>query len=178
MISTVVPTAAPTAMPTPMAFSPPSSIPNDQDDIKAMIESLPAFEVPKTPSPDSGTPQLGKESGSEYFDRPVMSASSSNPGTPGTETPMQLKTVADIALEAQVSQTKWQHEEHRRVWEWYLRKNKDDFVVEKYQCITLWEGKVERRRHASRNNSSTSLSTETTTALWESLSKNPSTIPS
>ncbi|KAH9081792.1 hypothetical protein EDB83DRAFT_2503024 [Lactarius deliciosus] len=32
-----------------------------------------------------------------------------------------------------------QHQEQQRIWEWYLRKNADDFIVEKYQCISLRE---------------------------------------
>ncbi|OBZ68491.1 1-phosphatidylinositol 3-phosphate 5-kinase FAB1, partial [Grifola frondosa] len=52
---------------------------------------------------------------------------------------VRLKTTEDIALESRLSYVKWQHAEQRRIWEWYLRKNKDDFDVEKYQCISLWE---------------------------------------
>jgi 1-phosphatidylinositol-3-phosphate 5-kinase len=50
-----------------------------------------------------------------------------------------LKTAEDIGFESRITQLKGQHEEQRKIWEWYLRKNKDDFVVEKYQCIALWE---------------------------------------
>ena len=139
-VSTVVPTAMSTAMPTPLATSPLGSVPRNHDDIKAMIESLPAPDIPKTPSPETGMPQ-GKGEDKDYFER-VVAAMSSTPSTPGLEEPLQLKTIADISLESQVGYTKWQHEEQRRLWEWYLRKNKDDFVVEKYQCITLWEGRV------------------------------------
>ncbi|KAI0785293.1 hypothetical protein BC629DRAFT_1582350 [Irpex lacteus] len=42
-------------------------------------------------------------------------------------------------LESRLSYVKWQHNEQRRIWEWYLRKNSDDFDVEKYQCISLLE---------------------------------------
>jgi 1-phosphatidylinositol-3-phosphate 5-kinase len=51
----------------------------------------------------------------------------------------EMKNASHIALESSFSLLKWKHEEQRRIWEWYLRKNKDDFVVEKYQCISLWE---------------------------------------
>ncbi|KAK2461486.1 hypothetical protein APHAL10511_005949 [Amanita phalloides] len=50
-----------------------------------------------------------------------------------------LRTAEDIHLESTLSFIKWQHEEQRRVWDWYLRKNRDDFVVETYQRISLWE---------------------------------------
>jgi 1-phosphatidylinositol-3-phosphate 5-kinase len=50
-----------------------------------------------------------------------------------------LKTAADTASESKYNMAKWKHEEQQRIWEWYLRKNNDDFVVEKYQCISLLE---------------------------------------
>ena len=56
-----------------------------------------------------------------------------------TEEPDRPKTEADIYHQSSYSLLKWQHEEHRRIWEWYLRKNQDDLVVEKYQCIYLRE---------------------------------------
>jgi 1-phosphatidylinositol-3-phosphate 5-kinase len=57
-----------------------------------------------------------------------------------TEEPEDPKTEADIFHQSRYSLLKWQHEEHRRIWEWYLRKNHDDFFdVEKYQCIHLRE---------------------------------------
>ena len=57
-----------------------------------------------------------------------------------TEEPERPKTEADIFHQSCYSLLKWQHEEHRRIWEWYLRKNQDDFFdVEKYQCIHLRE---------------------------------------
>lgn len=31
------------------------------------------------------------------------------------------KTATDITLESRLSSLKWQHEEQRRTWEWYLR---------------------------------------------------------
>lgn len=140
-ISTAVPTAASTAMPTPLATSPMGGIPHDVNDVKAMIESLPAPNIPRTPSPEPHTPQTiaGEDRG--YFERPLF-ASTSAPTTPGPEAPLQLKSIADIALESQLGHTKWLHDEQRRIWDWYQRKNKDDFIVEKYQCITLWEGRL------------------------------------
>jgi 1-phosphatidylinositol-3-phosphate 5-kinase len=57
-----------------------------------------------------------------------------------TEEPEHPKTEVDIFHQSSYSLLKWQHEEHRRIWEWYLRKNQDDFFdVEKYQCIHLRE---------------------------------------
>ncbi|KAF8624210.1 hypothetical protein AX15_005976 [Amanita polypyramis BW_CC] len=49
------------------------------------------------------------------------------------------RTTEDIRLESRLSHLKWKHEEQRRIWEWYLRKSKDDLVVETYQRISLWE---------------------------------------
>jgi 1-phosphatidylinositol-3-phosphate 5-kinase len=122
----------------------------DRGDIKAQIESLPSPLVPRTPTPSS-TPHPSMDSALSYFDaKPTSSTLSlgsnllniARPGTPSEELPVQMKTRDDIALESQLSHIKWQHEEQRRIWEWYLRKNKDDFIVEKYQCIILWESTV------------------------------------
>ncbi|CDO73161.1 hypothetical protein BN946_scf185007.g216 [Trametes cinnabarina] len=118
----------------------------DPDDVAAQIESLPLPEPPKTPTPDGITPFLD-ERGS-YFDLAPSPSPHILPqgliGTPLPRTPLerpslQLKTLQDIALESRYQELKWQHSEQRRIWEWYLRKNRDDFQVEKYQCISLWE---------------------------------------
>lgn len=53
--------------------------------------------------------------------------------------PLVLKDVSYIALESDLDLIKRQHDEQRRIWEWYLRKNKDDFIVDKYQRISLLE---------------------------------------
>lgn len=63
---------------------------------------------------------------------------------------LPLRTAESIRLESRLSLLKWQHEEHRRIWEWYLRKNKDDFVVETYQRITLWEYTIPISQFAER----------------------------
>jgi 1-phosphatidylinositol-3-phosphate 5-kinase len=110
----------------------------DEDDIKAQIESLPDRIASETPPRD-----LVLSNGNGYFET----------GTPGLPTevhpevleeavPCTLKTVEDIGFESRIGQLKVQHEEQRKIWEWYLRKNKDDFVVEKYQRIALWECKM------------------------------------
>ncbi|KXN88911.1 1-phosphatidylinositol 3-phosphate 5-kinase FAB1 [Leucoagaricus sp. SymC.cos] len=111
----------------------------DRADINAQIEAL---NVPIPPSPGLASPQAMVDEGS-YFAGAV-------PVTSGNETSTVLqllveepresiKTAADIALEGKYHLLRWRHEEHRRIWEWYLRKNADDFVVEKYQQIFLWE---------------------------------------
>lgn len=91
----------------------------------------------------------GKEDGGSHVGDAPASASSnySTPFMPfssGTSSVMgevieTLRTEEDIGLESRLSYLKWRHEEQRRVWEWYLRKNKDDFIVETYQRISLWE---------------------------------------
>ncbi|TFK26731.1 hypothetical protein FA15DRAFT_667221 [Coprinopsis marcescibilis] len=125
----------------------------EQEDISAQIEAL---ALPLSTTPPTGgvfNPQF-------YFSpAPLDEGSSYFPPTPGTATPAMshninlllrssqehqeerapLKTAADIQLQSKYSLVKWKHEEHRRIWEWYLRKNKDDFIVEKYQCISMRE---------------------------------------
>lgn len=108
----------------------------DEDDIKAQIESLPDRIVPETPPRDL---VLSNQNG--YFETGSTSALSTDAKTRLVEeaAPCALRTTEDIAFESRITQLKVQHEEQKKIWEWYLRKNKDDFVVEKYQCITLWE---------------------------------------
>ncbi|KAJ8457401.1 hypothetical protein ONZ45_g18327 [Pleurotus djamor] len=106
--------------------------------------------APTTPTPaDSGLPSVKSDDG--YFAIPIgcttttsgafpLSAALSALATPLLDESVEpMKTEADIALESQYTWLKLQHEEQRRIWEWYLRKNSDDFVVEKYQCISMWE---------------------------------------
>ncbi|KAK0505754.1 hypothetical protein EDD18DRAFT_1304541 [Armillaria luteobubalina] len=109
---------------------------SEQDDIKAQIEALPA--IPITMTPNAYTPMSPGKDQDSYF--PANASAFASTATSPAEEPMEpLKTPADIALESQYSLVKCKHEEHRRIWEWYLRKNYDDFVVEKYQCIRLLE---------------------------------------
>ncbi|KAF8899170.1 hypothetical protein BD779DRAFT_1607711 [Infundibulicybe gibba] len=114
----------------------------DEKDLHALIEALPISDLPVTPPGDS--PSAQAQDDASYFSSSATSSSILNTSSTMTnpvsiEPPEVIKTPTDIALESRYSLIKWQHEEHRRIWEWYLRKNKDDFVVEKYQCISLWE---------------------------------------
>ncbi|KAI0361121.1 hypothetical protein OH77DRAFT_1417327 [Trametes cingulata] len=118
----------------------------DPDDVAAQIESLPLPDLPRTPTTEGGTPMLDDRPG--YFDLPPTASpslfaqgltASPLPRTPLDRPRVQLKTAQDIAVESRYQYVKWQHSEQRRIWEWYLRKNRDDFQVEKYQCISLWE---------------------------------------
>ncbi|KZT72925.1 hypothetical protein DAEQUDRAFT_722557 [Daedalea quercina L-15889] len=110
----------------------------DPYDVAAQIESLHMPDILTTPV----VPNPAKD-GPGYFNfTPTVSqvvAASPVPLTPAEEPPTQLKTIEDIKLESRLSYVKWQHAEQRRIWEWYLRKNSDDFDVEKYQRISLWE---------------------------------------
>lgn len=116
----------------------------DREDINAQIEALPSLNLPTTPlSGDTGVTDE-----KSYFAALSPNFITANlSGFKGLlhgtsvahEEPAPCKTSSDIYLESRYSLLKWQHEEHRRIWEWYLRRNRDDFVVEKYQCISLWE---------------------------------------
>ena len=119
----------------------------DPDDVAAQIESLPLPNIPRTPPLDDGiTLKLDDRLG--YFDLQATASpnllpqgltASPIPRTPLERFAVQLKTPQDIALESRYQYVKWLHSEQRRIWEWYLRKNSDDFQAEKYQCISLWE---------------------------------------
>lgn len=122
-----------------------------REDIFAQIEALPLLGLPSTPLPVDGFPSTSKlDDDLSYF---TLGTLSPNPSTPSTvtipttplyqvlpaEEPETMKTATDIYQQSHYSLLKWQHDEFRRIWEWYLRKNPDDFVVEKYQCIHLRE---------------------------------------
>ncbi|KAK7058615.1 Mitochondrial distribution and morphology protein 12 [Paramarasmius palmivorus] len=120
-----------------------SNAPQEDDgDLNAQIEALPELNFPTTPSdvpeptsyfslqPNAHPPSVGGT--------PLIGGASAL-ATPNEVAPITLKTVEDIALESRYSLVKWKHEEFQRIWEWYLRKNADDFIVEKYQCINMLE---------------------------------------
>ncbi|EMD32532.1 hypothetical protein CERSUDRAFT_118584 [Gelatoporia subvermispora B] len=117
----------------------------DAGDLAAQIESLPIPHSAMTPTPEQSSSSSSSRPG--YFDLTPTPSSIMGGGfsispmsrTPAEELPVQVKFVGDIALESRLNYVKWQHDEQRRIWEWYLRKNRDDFDVEKYQCISVWE---------------------------------------
>lgn len=124
--------------------APVSIVEPDVNDVKAQIEALPLPDLPKTPT--SGLSDTGEEPAGYFDPQPnslhVLGGStvflSPHVIVPG-ENKIPLKSVTDIALESHLSMVKYRHEEQRRIWEWYLRKNADDFVIDQYQCINLWE---------------------------------------
>ncbi|THH30631.1 hypothetical protein EUX98_g3545 [Antrodiella citrinella] len=133
---------------TDQSLPPTIMLPTAEDstsDLAAQIESLPIPEIPPSPTPGGSSTATEQPS---YFDLPVHSSaffipnsyvSSPIPMTLVEEEPIPVMSTEDLALESRFGYVKWQHEEQRRIWEWYLRKNKDDFDVEKYQCLSLWE---------------------------------------
>lgn len=117
------------------------------EDIAAQIENLSVPEPPATPTPGGSSVTLDQPS---YFDIPHTPSSQALDGQLVTspyplnpqarpELPIQVLTPQDIRLQSRLDYIKWLHAEQRRIWEWYLRKNKDDFNVEKYQRISLWQ---------------------------------------
>ncbi|KAF5392476.1 hypothetical protein D9757_002262 [Collybiopsis confluens] len=107
------------------------------NDISAQIEALPTVASPSK-----------LDEGSSYFsDSAFTNVGSSTPHAPNSASTITspdvegvqelIKTANDIAAESNYGLVKWKHEEFRRIWEWYLRKNSDDFIVEKYQCLSL-----------------------------------------
>ncbi|KAI0081129.1 hypothetical protein K474DRAFT_1614205 [Panus rudis PR-1116 ss-1] len=134
-----------TSAPTPMIQLDVAS----NEDVAAQIESLPLPEIPPTPTTPTvlsaasqpGYFDISRSASSQILDSGVVA--SPYPRLPRTMTPddrpIEIVRDDDIRLKSRLDYVKWQHEEARRIWEWYLRKNKDDFNVEKYQCISLWE---------------------------------------
>lgn len=123
----------------------------DENDVTAQIEALTVPELPRTPTPRNDTLPKVEDDGGYFAPRITTTGASLHPGSffgssplaspAAIEEPPQfpLKNAADIALQSHLSFVRWQHEEQRRIWEWYLRKNQDDFVVEKYQNMSIWE---------------------------------------
>jgi len=124
----------------------------ERDDIVAQIDALPVIDRSTTPKTKDGLPPASTpDDGQSYFAlNPGLPNNSSTDNTGSVlmhprsnlypiEEPECTKTEADIYYQSRYTLLKWEHEEHRRIWEWYLRKNQDDFVVEKYQCIHLRE---------------------------------------
>lgn len=124
---------------------------DNSESILGQIEGLPSV-LPETPTPDSGASSRTDESslGSDYFTR-RLATSASFTSLKLSESPLKpalapevfeyvmLKQESDIAAQSTLDLVKWQHNEQRRMWEWYLRKNNDDFIVDKYQCISMVE---------------------------------------
>jgi 1-phosphatidylinositol-3-phosphate 5-kinase len=121
----------------------------NRDDIVAQIDALVVKD--RSTTKDGLPPGSTLDDGQCYFTfRPGLPISpfSNNTGSALIQSgsnlhyaePERPKTEVDIFHQSRYSLLKWQHEEHRRIWEWYLRKNQDDFFdVEKYQCIHLRE---------------------------------------
>lgn len=104
------------------------------------ITSLP---LPIDAASPLSTPPIPEEAPS-YFEHglthgstlsSIMSQETSVSSISSDATPIHLKQVADIALESELAVVKHEHLQAQSAWEWYLRRNKDDFVVEKYQKI-------------------------------------------
>ena len=124
---------------------------NDHDDVKSQIEALTVPTMSITPTPRTDNLLKVEEDGGYFAPRAsTVLLPEQSPGFLGTSPlpspcviedapPMPLTKPSDIAMESQLRLVQWQHEEQRRIWEWYLRKNGDDFVVEKYQNISIWE---------------------------------------
>ena len=118
------------------------------DDIKTQIDLLPAAGFEDSPLTESSSASKTESSGTDYFSRKLASSvsfsslkSSSNSAMFSDEMTDNsiLRNETDIAAQSCFEQVQWQHDEQLRVWEWYLRKNKDDFIVDKYQRISLME---------------------------------------
>lgn len=133
----------------------PAEMVTTAEDIKAQIEALPSPGLPESPSPEDKSPNPSDSASStlstDYFSRKLTASSSYS----GLQSPrvasskacqllesfeqVSLRDEGCIAAQSAHDLVKWQHDEQRRVWEWYLRKNNDDFAVDKYQYIIIVE---------------------------------------
>lgn len=51
--------------------------------------------------------------------------------------PPKLHTPSELDLAARIADAQERREDMRRIWEWYMHRNRDDFAVEKYQQIAM-----------------------------------------
>ncbi len=122
-----------------------NSNPNTASDpqalLSAQIEALPPLNLPVTPllvektldDCGSDTTTISSDNSSSVYTSGASSLSGSFTDK------LVLLQEADFAAEGRYVVLQSQHDEQRRIWEWYLRKNKDDFIVDKYQNLCLWE---------------------------------------
>ena len=117
---------------------------NERDEIVAQIDALSMSRLSPMHLTDGFPSSSASDDGSSYFSVSQGSRASLNlPSSVASSNEQErLITASDIHHHSNYSLLKWHHEEFRRIWEWYLRKNADDFVVEKYQCIHLREHTV------------------------------------
>lgn len=70
---------------------------------------------------------------------PALEANDTEEDFAAVEKPVPLKNASDITKESTLSLAQFQYDEHLPVWEWYLRKNPDDFAIEHYQTLAVRE---------------------------------------
>ncbi|EJD52194.1 hypothetical protein AURDEDRAFT_181710 [Auricularia subglabra TFB-10046 SS5] len=108
-------------------------------------------DMPASPTP---RPPISPEEAPSYFERKLTTSdsqgsfqslqqaaqtSSLGPTNEGALELLPLRQASEIAIESALSAVEVEHDQARRIWEWYLRKNKDDFLLEKYQNIAVRE---------------------------------------
>ncbi|KAB5595039.1 1-phosphatidylinositol-3-phosphate 5-kinase [Ceratobasidium theobromae] len=147
------------------------------EESEASKESIPSLVV-VSPEEEASEPKLqsSKSMTSVRSALSAFSAPSSAPLSPSPRmatfaplaiisgppiSPPEVRAPSELDLEARLADAQDRHEEMRRVWEWYLRRNKDDFAVEKYQQIAM------RTFIIPISNASTSITGSSTTSLLE-----------
>ncbi|KAG9084523.1 1-phosphatidylinositol-3-phosphate 5-kinase, partial [Ceratobasidium sp. 370] len=113
------------------------------------LRSVQASQSGTIPTPPSRTPTPAPVSPNSASVSPNPAPASPNPALMSPAPPLAptsglvirplppVHTPSELDLQASLADAQFHHEELRRVWEWYLRKNKDDFAVEKYQNIAM-----------------------------------------
>ena len=129
------------------SHSPESNQASERDEIVAQIDALSMSSLSPMHLTDGFPSSRASDDGNSYFT--INQGSLASPScvtllssVASSNEQERLITTVDIHHHSNYSLLKWHHEEFRRIWEWYLRKNADDFVVEKYQCIHLREHTV------------------------------------
>ncbi|KAG9121149.1 1-phosphatidylinositol-3-phosphate 5-kinase [Ceratobasidium sp. 392] len=133
------------SVPSVIVVAPTEEVPERKIHPSASITSLRSVHASQSGTP-SRTPTPASVSTSSAAVVPGTAPASPNPVSPipasssglvAHPPPPRVHTTSELDLEARLADARFHHEEMRRFWEWYLRKNKDDFAVEKYQKIAV-----------------------------------------
>ncbi|KZO89685.1 hypothetical protein CALVIDRAFT_603485 [Calocera viscosa TUFC12733] len=113
-----------------------------------------SIDLPKTPTPGDAATLKNIDEQLGYFDQlpPALSAvttssSLSEKTVPfmkaaAADQPVHIKQPSEIALQSSLEGARFDMEEYRKMWSWYVQRNADDFRIEQYQKITLLKSLV------------------------------------
>ncbi|EJU00051.1 hypothetical protein DACRYDRAFT_117647 [Dacryopinax primogenitus] len=115
----------------------------------AVSPKIGAIDLPKTPTPGDAAALKNLDEQLGYFDQlpPPVSALpssflsektiSSFMKAAAADQPVNVKQPSEIALQSALETARFDIEEYRKMWFWYINRNADDFRLDQYQKITM-----------------------------------------